>query len=397
VADVQGEVTTGWEPVADAFRENFARRGEVGASVCVVHRGRVVVDLAGGTDGDRPWTHDTLALVFSTTKGLVATALLMLADRGKLDYDAPIGTYWPELGARLGAGVTVRTLLNHRAGTSVIDTPLRFADFANPAKVAGILEAQPATWEPGTAQGYGGTAWGMYAGELFRRIAGESVGTFFRREIAEPLGVDAWIGAPEAIHPRVARLIPLDRWDRLFRQIPAMATRTCEGRLFRNVAFRKTSFSYRAFANPGDVGPETMQAFNRPELWAAELPWCNAIVSARALARIYGALALGGAIDGVRLVSPAAIEPLKARQSWEHDRVLCKELGFAQGYTKEEPHLFSPNPASFGHAGTGGSIGWCDPDSGLAIGYVMSKLDWRVRSPRAIALCQAAAAVAAAR
>jgi CubicO group peptidase (beta-lactamase class C family) len=385
---IHGEVAPGWEPVAEAFRASFSPGGEVGAAVCMIERGVVVVDLWGGEASPGvPWKNDMLTLVFSATKGLVALCLLMLADRGLLDYDAPVAKYWPELAKNFGS-VTVRALLNHRAGTSMVDEPLRLVDFHDPERVARVLERQTPSWKPGSTQGYGATAWGMYAGELFRRVAGESVGTFFRREVAIPLSADAWIGAPPDVDARVSTLIPLGRRERLTTQIPAMLTRSADGRVFRNVVFFKKSFTRRALANPVDIGPQGMSAFNRPEVRRPELPWCNGLTTARALARIYAAMV--GPIDGVRLVSEAAIVPLRIRQSSEVDRVMCREMGFSQGFLKDDPELFSPNPASFGHPGSGGSLGWVDPDRKLAIGYTMNRLDWRIRSPRAVALCHAA-------
>lgn len=385
---ISGEVAPGWEPVADAFRENFAKRGEVGASVCMIERGRVVVDLWGGhASPGVPWRKDTLTLVFSATKGLVALCFLVLADRGRLDYDAPVSRYWPEM-ARNFPDVTVRTLLNHRAGTSAVDVPIRLADFADPDRVAAILADQRPTWKPGSDQGYGATSWGMYAAELFRRAAGESVGTFFRREIAGPLGADAWIGAPPEVDARVSTLIPTNRRDRILYQLPAMLRRRGDGQVFRNVAFFRSSLTRRALANPVDIGPEGMEVFNRAEVRRAELAWCNALTTAAALARIYAATV--GEIDGKRLVSAEAIRPLRHRQSTGVDRVMCREMGFSQGFLKDDPTLFSPNPASFGHPGSGGSLGWVDPDRQLAIGYTMNRMDWRIRSPRATALCHAA-------
>jgi CubicO group peptidase (beta-lactamase class C family) len=387
-----GEVAPGWEPVKEAFQKNFSELGEVGASVCMVERGRVVVDLWGGEAAPGvAWTEDTVTLVFSATKGLVALCLLMLAERGQLDYDAPIARYWPGMAKNFG-DTTVRTLVNHRAGTSLVDEPLRLADFADPERVARVLENQRPTWHPGTDQGYGATAWGMYVGELFRRVAGESVGLFFRREVADRLGVDAWIGTPAAVDARVSTLIPTSRRERVLRQFPSMLTRTAEGKVFRNVAFRKQSVTRRALVNPIDIGPQGMGSFNRPEVRRAELPWCNAVTSARALAWVYAAMvgSVSGAAGPVRLVSDASIQPLRARQSTGVDRVMCRDMGFAQGFLKDDPSLFSPNTASFGHPGSGGSLGWVDPDRQLAIGYTMNKLDWRIRSPRSLALCRAA-------
>lgn len=384
---IDGHVASGWERVADAFRENFATRAEVGASVCIFEHGIPVVDLWGGkADATTPWTRDTVSLVFSATKGLAAICLLMLADRGQLDLDAPVTSVWPEL--KVLGTTTIRTLLNHRAGTSVIDTPITLAQVSDPEVLARILEAQPPTWPSGSLQGYGATAWGMYAAALFQKVAGESLGTFFQREVAGRLGVDAWIGLPPSIDPRVATLYPPTPFERLRYQIPSMLTSGLDGRMVRNIVFRRGSFTYRALANPIDLGPKGFDIFNKPQVWRAELPWCNGITNARAIATIYSAL-----IEG-KLTSKAAIEPLRTPQSWGDDQVMCKPMGFSQGFMKEESHLYWPTAGSFGHSGTGGTLGWCDPDRGISLAYTMNRIDWRIRSERTLALCHAAAACA---
>jgi CubicO group peptidase (beta-lactamase class C family) len=385
---VHGSVAPGWEPVAEVFRENFARRGEVGAAVCMMHEGRVVVDLWGGESAPGvAWKEDTLTLVFSVTKGLASIAFLVLADRGGLEYDAPVAKYWPEFRRNFGE-TSVRTLLNHRAGTSILDTPLSLKDFHDPERVSRALEAQRPTWNPGEHQGYGATVWGMYAGELFRRAAGESIGQFLRREIAEPIDAEVWLGMPPEHDHRVSTLIPVPLRDRLLRQVPAMLGRSADGRVFRKVAFARKSDTWRAFKNPADVGPSGMATFNQPEVRRPELPWCNAVATARGIARVYAAL--GDPVAGVRLVSAATVAPLRERQSNGFDRVMCREFGFSQGFMKDDPALFSPNPATFGHPGTGGSVGLYDPDRRLAVGYTMNRMDWRIRSPRALELCRAA-------
>ena len=386
---IEGTVAPGWEPVKKEFETNFSKRGEVGAAICMIQDGEVVVDLWGGEAAPGvPWREDTLTLTFSTTKGLVAVCFLLLAERGRLDYDAPVSQYWPEFGRNFGS-TTVRTLLNHRAGTSILEQQVHLRDFHDLDSLAEVLAAQTPTWEPGQHQGYGGTVWGMYAGELFRRIAGETVGVFLRREIAEPLSADVWLGLPESEEHRVSRLITVGWRDRLLHQVPAMVQGTCDGRVFRNMLLFRKSDTWRAFSNPPDVGASGMQVFNDPAVRRPELPWCNIMATAKGVARVYAAAV--APLDGKRLVSDAAIQPLRARQSHaDDDRVMCRPMGFSQGFLKESQNLFSPNLNSFGHPGTGGSVGWVDPDRKLAIGYLMNRLDWRIRSPRSIALCKAA-------
>lgn len=392
---IAGEVAPGFEPVAQAFRDNFARRGEVGASVCVFHDGRKVVDLWGGwadAEARRPWERDTVALLFSATKGLAAMTVLALAEAGLVDYDAPVARYWPELAAAGKGGITVRTLMNHRAGLHAIERPLTLADLASPERVAPALEAQRPLWEPGGDQGYHAVSYGLYVGELVRRLTGQRLGLTFADRIARPLGLadDLWIGTPESAEPRVARLYPVDTTTRVTQIAPRLVTGlTHEGRVYRAFA-RRASDTARAFANPAELGPRHIARYGTRAVRALDLPWCNGVGNARGLATAYAGLIGAGGPGLPRLASDAALAPLFARQSWTAmDRVLLKPLGFSQGFLKEEPHLFSSRLDSFGHAGAGGILGWAVPSARLAIGYVMNRMDFHIRSPRALALAHA--------
>ena len=389
---VHGTVTPGFEPVEAAFRENFERRGEVGAAACAWHDGEKVVDLWGGLadrENDRPWNEDTLVVIFSSTKGMVALCLLMLADRGKLDYDRPVADYWPEFAAGGKETITVRELLNHRAGLAVVERPLPLSDWCEPAQVGPALASQRPQWKPGADQGYGAISAGAYAAELFRRIDGRSLGRFFAAEVAGPLDADAFIGLPIDLETRVATLYPANLCAARLRLLPEILTgRTVEGRLERALLVKR-SLPSRAFGNP-DLGRKGLEVFNEPDVHRMEIPWAGGIASARGLVKIYAALAMGGALEGTRLCRPESVEPLKRRQSWsERDRVVQKPLGFSQGFLKEECHVFSPGEEAFGHSGTGGALGLADPDRRLAFAYVMNRMDVRIRSPRCLALCHA--------
>jgi CubicO group peptidase (beta-lactamase class C family) len=189
VTPIHGTVAPGFERVAQTFEENFAKRGEVGAAAFAYLRGEPVVDLwAGYADRttQRPWERDTLCVTFSSTKGIVASSMLVLADRGVLDVDARVAEYWPAFAQAGKTKITVRQLLNHRSGLAAIEQPLTLDDFHDPERVSAALEAQEPLWEPGSQQGYCAVSWGPYAGELFRRAAGERLGGFIRREITEP-------------------------------------------------------------------------------------------------------------------------------------------------------------------------------------------------------------------
>jgi CubicO group peptidase (beta-lactamase class C family) len=250
------------------------------------------------------------------------------------------------------------------------------------------LESQRPAWTPGAAQGYHAITFGLYASALFEAIAGEPLGPFLRRELLEPLASDAWLGTPASEDERVARLYPPQPAERVRGLAKAVLRREwTEPRIVRALLQRR-SLLRRAFLNPrGDGG---VTEYNRVPLRRAELAWASATASARGLARAYLPFASGGTVDGRAYLKPSTLAPLHARQSWsERDLVLQKPIGWSQGFVKEQTTLFSPNPESFGHPGMGGALGWCDPMAGIAVGYVMNRMDWRVRSPRAVALCRA--------
>lgn len=391
---IHGTTAPGFERVAQTFRDNFVKRGEVGAAVFAYQRGEPVVDLwAGYADRTthRAWERDTLCVTFSTTKGLVASCLLALSDRGGLEVDAPVAEYWPAFAQAGKAETTVRQLLNHRSGLATIEGPLTLDDFEDPARVSAILEAQEPMWAPGSLQGYGAVSWGPYAGELFRHAAGERLGGFLRREIGEPFDADVYLGLPPELDERVATLYPVRKRDALVHMVPRLvASRGVDGRVFRRVLAGPKTRAGRAFRSRPSMGPKLLGAMNEPRLRRLELPWANLHASAKGLARAYAPLAHGGAWEGTRLVSSEAVEQVTPRQTWsERDEILQKPIGFSQGFCKDELHLISPNPRAFGHTGMGGSVGFADPDRQLSFGYVMNRMDFRVRSPRCIALCNA--------
>ncbi len=389
----QGECSTAFEEVRLAFEASFESKKELGASLCVWHHGEKVVDLWGGyVDKARTqaWERDTLCTMFSTTKGMVALCFLMLADRGVFDYDEAVAKYWPEFAANGKGEISIRTLLNHRSGLIALDEPISLDDLADrPDKVARIAAEQTPYWEPGTDQGYHGVTYGIYTAELFRRLAGESIGTFLRREVTEPLGADVYLGLPASEESRVSPIYPAGLGEILFKIVPKLLFhRGNEGRVYRQVVLGKEAA--KAFSNPAELGPKGIANFNTAKVHGMELPWGNGISNARGLARIYAALAGDGSIDGHRLVSADALTPLRETQSWTKlDRVLRKPQGWTQGFVKEDEMMFSPNPESFGHPGAGGALGWCDPTEELSIAYIPNKMAHHIRSPRARALAAA--------
>src|SRR3954447_642232 len=207
MAQVEGHVEPGFEGVKDAFAANFGQHGEVGAAFALHVGGKKVVDLWGGTAdvaSARPYTEDSLQLVFSTTKGATAMCANLLAERGELDIDAPVATYWPEFAQAGKENIPVRWLLSHKAGPPTVDAKLTADEVFAWDPIIHALEAQAPDWEPGTAHGYHAVTYGYLVGEVVRRVSGKSLGTFFHEEFAEPLGLEFWIGLPDAEQERVA-------------------------------------------------------------------------------------------------------------------------------------------------------------------------------------------------
>jgi CubicO group peptidase (beta-lactamase class C family) len=352
---IEGDVEPGFEPVRDAFVENF-RRGDVGAALCVYHRGRRVVDLAGGVVDPRtgaPYRRDTLQPVFSVSKGVVALAAHMLAGRGLLDLDAPVARYWPEFAKRGKEGIPVCWLLTHRAGLAAIDRPTTYQEFLDWDTVIARLEEQPPNWPPGTAFGYHSLTFGHLVGEVIRRITGVSVGRWIAREISRPLGVELFIGLPPELLPRVAPVLPPEQATGGMRFIPG-------------------SLPYRAqaFMRP----PATAASLNDPALLTAEIPAANGVATAAALAKMFAATI--GEVDGVRLLSAERMERARAERYRGPDLVEIRRPECAVGLGFMLPSSDRPlgGPSSFGHPGLGGSRAWALPERELAFGYVVNRL-----------------------
>jgi CubicO group peptidase (beta-lactamase class C family) len=383
-AEIQGTVAPGFELVRETFQASFRWGGEVGAAVHMIRRGEVVVDLWGGMADpitNRPWQKDTLGLAFSVTKGLAASCFSLLEDRGEVDLNRPVRDVWPEL-TSVG-DLSMRLLLSHRSGLVGLDQDLSLDDLHDRDKVHAALVAQKPRWTPGTDQGYHAISFGLYAAELFRRLADTTIGQFLDVEFAGPLDADIHIGLDPKHNDRVARLIPAHKARLLGNMIPrAMVGQAPEGLVARAV-LTKGSDTQLAFSSPSVLGARGIENWRDKRVWPLELPWAGGFATAQGLARHYSGLLSGH-------VSDAAIRRVSQRVSWsERDRVMHKPMGFSQGFLKEGEAVFSPNPESFGHPGLGGALGWADPVTGVAIGYVMNHLSWRVRSPRALALCHA--------
>ncbi|MGW1163550.1 serine hydrolase domain-containing protein [Streptomyces sp. NPDC002519] len=378
--NVNGVVAEGFEPVREAFVRNFATMGERGAAVAVYRHGHKVVDLWGGTrdiDGTRPWEQGTAQIVRSATKGVAAAVLLMLAERGELDLDAPVGDYWPEFKAQGKERTLVRHVLAHRAGVPALDRPLTPAEAADPDLAAAVLAAQAPVWEPGTDHGYHAQTYSWLTGELVRRTTGRSMGEWIAAEIAGPLGLDLWVGLPEGQTHRVGRVGSVE--------VPEQegALRARPKRAVAEAYADPASLTRRAFAA---ITPQPDE--NDPAYRAAVLPASNGIATADGLARFYAAL--NGGIDGVRLFDPETRERARAEASAGPDRVLVVTTRFGLGYMLHGSASPLLGPGSFGHPGRGGPLGFADPESGIAFGYVTNGFRESVTAdPRALALVRA--------
>jgi CubicO group peptidase (beta-lactamase class C family) len=363
---IAGTCETKFTAVKDAFERNFAQRGEVGASVCVTVDGETVVDLWGGT-----FDRDTVGVVWSCTKGAVALCAHVLAGRGQLDFHAAVTDYWPEFGKNGKEGMPVRYLLAHQAGLAGFRDPIPDGAFCDWDFIVDRLAEQEPLWEPGTRNGYHALTFGHLVGELVRRVSGRSVGTFFKDEIAEPLGLDFWIGLPEEIEPRVAPTIAADAPG------PGDAMPSFYAAAFTD----PTSIGALVLMNSGGLlFPGTMDT--RPH-HAAEIPAANGITNGRGLAGMYRPLAIGGAVDGFRLVPEHAIPTMgRVIAATSRDATMLVPTRWGLGFhgAMDNRHLPPPDDGSFllpdsafGHSGMGGSLGFCDPAARLSFGYTMNR------------------------
>lgn len=363
--EVHGTCDPRFSRVRDVFADNFTRHGEVGASLAVMVDGKMAVDIWGGhadADRTRPWERDTIVNTFSTTKGIVATCAHRLVDQGKLDIDAPVAQYWPEFGQAGKGQIPVRYLLSHQAG---LPAPRNFLTpgmgyIWEPLRDA-LAEAEP-WWEPGTRHGYHAVTFGHLVGEVIRRVSEMTVGQYFREEIGEPLGVDFHIGFGPEHDARTADMIPAP--------LPTLDSSNPMAKVFMD----PNSMNFRAFMITMDTILDS-NYMNTREWRAAEIPAANGHGNGRSLARLYGTLARGGELDGFRLLSEEAIAAATAEQAYGEDAILLMPTRMGLGYMLDLPELqISPSGRLFGHGGMGGSFGYADPDTRMAIGYTMNKM-----------------------
>ena len=364
-AEIHGFVTSGFEAVREAFAENFARRREVGAACCVFHKGEKVVDLWGGVRNQatrEPWEEDTMALVYSATKGLSAMTLAIAHSRGWLDYDELVCKYWPAFAQNGKEKVTVRQLLAHQAGLFALDEPLDRNIVGDLDRLAVVLARQKPAWEPGTRQAYHAVTLGFYEGELLRRIDPQhrSLGEFFQDEIATPLGLDFYIRLPESIpDSRLAPVIDPSISEMLF-GFPIGLTPAVWN---RHSKIRRALMGSELAHDAQHIYPRNL-----------EIPAGGGVGTARAIAHAYSVFATGGKELGLRsetlqeLLAPA----VPATRGF-YDECMKGEIEFSLGFMKTNPNFPFGNPGSFGMGGAGGSLGFADPKAQIGYGYIPNR------------------------
>jgi CubicO group peptidase (beta-lactamase class C family) len=389
---VHGTVHPGYEPVRQAFEAGAADLGEGGGAFAVCRDGRVVVDLWAGTARPgEPWAHDTMATLMSTTKGLTALVAQVLCSEGQLDVEKPVAHYWPEFAQNGKQDATVRMVLDHTVGVLGLPHAADLLDWDGngwddyDAIAAQLAAAEPA-WQPGTAIGYHAISYGWMVGEIVRRITGQTVGAVLQDTVARPLGLDLHIGTPAAEEPRVARIVPESR-DGLPEDLLA-----ADAQIRASFNEPGSLLALAAISIDGTCITDNLGGFmNLPRVRELEIAAANGSGGARDLARVYGALAGGGELDGVRIVSEESVRLFSTRSADGRSAIspplrlpsglelpppyTCYALGYALNEPEPgQPPGFGPNTATFGHAGHGGQVGYCDPVAGLGVGFVRSHL-----------------------
>ena len=379
---VDGQVSRRFEPVREAFVDNFARRHELGGACCAYHHGEIAVDLWGGSRNKQtgePWERNTMVVVHSATKGLAAMTLAVAHSRGWLDYEERVCAYWPEFAQQGKERITVRQLLAHQAGLFAINEPVDRSIVADLDRLAAVLARQKPAWEPGTRQAYHALTLGFYEGELLRRVDPKrrSLGQFFEDEIASPLALDLYLRLPDAVpNSRLASIAPPGRMQML------------AGFPFRFAldVMNPRSNIYRALV----INPGTGVYVDRQRVYARELevPSGNAVGTARAIAHAYSVFATGGRELGLRAETLELLAaPAVPATHGFYDECLRGEVQFSLGFMKPSASLPFGSAASFGAPGAGGAFGFADPTAAVGYGYVTSQMGTTLSGdPRDVAL-----------
>lgn len=349
--------------VLEAFYANFSERKEVGASVCITHQGRTVVDLWGGfakPETAQPWARDTISIVYSCTKAATALCLHMLVDQGRVTYETLVGDIWPEFATGGKEATTVGMMLTHTSPVPHVTDPIKPGGLADWDYMTERVSAEPAHWVPGTRQGYHGVTYAWTVGQLVRLVSGLSLGAFFQQHVAAPLGLDFHIGLPESEEVRVAPMIAADPAEVNFGSA-----------FFRAATTQPGSLPNLFLTNLGGAD------FNSREMHAAEIGSANGMTNARGLAQMYAPLANGGG----GLVSADTLHRMgRVCAATQSDAVLCQPMRFGMGFMMSTDNRDSGGDSlilgetAFGHVGMGGSVGFSDPAQSLSFGYTMNRM-----------------------
>jgi CubicO group peptidase (beta-lactamase class C family) len=379
---LDGFVADGWSEVADAFAHNIDNREDIGAGVSVFHKGKCVVDIAGGffdKEATKPYTLDTLQLVFSTTKGVVATAVAICVERGLLSYEDPVSQIWPEFAAHGKENVTVAQLLSHQAGLYTVEGELSFEELLDwNTMVARLADTAP-LFPVGSTHGYHAVTFGWLAGHLVRLVDGRNIGRFIAEEIANPLGGEIYVGLPAHLEPRVS---PINTgWPRTATSAPAAPVQL------------PNKYLVSALSVNGALNVKG--GFNREDLHAAEVPGANGIANARSLAAMYSATFTETETSNgpVRLLNDDTRSKMTVQQTKDGEVDLCLQTQrtFAMGFVTPSEKLAFDAPGSYGHAGAGGSVSFADPNRQMGFSYIMNRMkDSMFTDPRAVRLIEAA-------
>ena len=367
-ARVEGHCEPAFEPLRKALVEILAGGAEVGAALAVCVDKQMVVDVWGGHEDasrTRPWRRDTIVNLYSIGKAVSAVCALRLVDAGLVDLDAPVARYWPEFAQAGKASVPVRFLLAHRAGLPAIDRSLPAGTVYDWDAMTGALAAQAPWWTPGERHGYHVHTHGFLVGELVRRVTGKTLGTYLREEIARPAGIDFFVGFGPELDERCADVLP---------QPPSPEREA----LLKTLSVDPATLTgldrmrFNAYRNPPDIS--STGVVNTRRWRAAESPSTNGHGNARAVARLYSALAGDGTLDGVHILSPEMIATAGVEQAYGEDMVLQRPTRFGLGFQLTQPERrLGPGARTFGHFGAGGSLGFADPDAHVAFGYAMNQ------------------------
>lgn len=372
--ELHGHADDGWGKVADVLRENFELGHEIGAGLCIYADGKPVIDVWGGVaDGrtGRPWAEDTVVVVFSCAKGATALCANMLVERGELDLDAPVTSYWPEFGAAGKDRMPVRWLLTHQAALHVVDRVLSFADLCAWEPLVRALEEQAPSFPPGGEHIYHAITYGHLVGEVIRRITAKTVGQFFDEQIAQPLGLRSRIGVPLDADIDIAHVTPGPPPPPEFEEAIA-GLEGPEAWWVRSLTLGQ--------ALPLALVTDDGGGLNAREALTAEIPGGNLVSDARSLARMYAATI--GIVDGVRLLQPQTVQAATTRQTTSAFGMPpgSEELALHFGIGFQVPSASAPllGPGSFGHDGASGAVALANPDAGVTVGYVRNNM-WGIR------------------